>query len=112
MPPFTALPATMGVPSVARTLPAVRNYVDGNAGFYPHPYYIIGVTKDNTGAPLGSCVLVLFRTADNSIAALGLSDASGNYVFVASPALTHYLVAYKSGSPDVAGTTVNTLIGI
>jgi hypothetical protein len=41
------------------------------------------------------------------------SDANGLYEFryAGQPPTTYYLVAYKAGSPDVAGTTVNTLVG-
>lgn len=76
-------------------------------------YVISGVTKDSTGAALPSCSITLFRTANCSIAAQGvISDAAGNYSIAASPALAHYAVAYLPGSPDRAGTTVNTLVGV
>jgi len=76
---------------------------------------ISGLTKDNTGAVLGNCVVELYLTATNEALAQTTSDANGVFYFqnVArfSPA-THYLVAYKAGSPDVAGTTLNTLTAI
>jgi hypothetical protein len=112
MPTFQGRAQMTGVPNVAGSLPAVRNFADGTAPYFELASVITGVTRDSTGAALGSCPLVLFRTADNSIAALTTSDASGAYRIEASPALTHYLVAYKAGAPDVAGTTVNTLVGI
>lgn len=73
---------------------------------------IFGVTKDSTGAALGSCTVDLFTTTDNVLVATTVSDASGNYEFRGrSTSFTHYVVAYKAGSPDVSGTTVNTLVG-
>ena len=43
---------------------------------------------------------------------VGTSDANGYYEFrTAIPAELYYVVAYKAGAPDVAGTTVNTLTG-
>lgn len=74
---------------------------------------IYGVTKDSTGAVLGSCAVDLYRTADDVVMDRATSDASGNYEFrSASLTTTYYIVAYKAGSPDVAGTTVNTLVGV
>jgi hypothetical protein len=40
-----------------------------------------------------------------------VSDGSGNYSLICAGSGTFYVVAYKAGGPDVAGTTVNTLIG-
>lgn len=75
--------------------------------------YIAGVTKDSTGAALGGCTVKLFRTSDDVWIATTTSDGSGNYSFtVPNTATTYYVVAYKAGSPDVTGTTVNTLLGV
>ena len=72
---------------------------------------IYGVTKDSAGAVLGNCVVDLFRTATDVLVESTVSDGSGNYSFLtATPAAQHYVVAYKAGAPDVAGTTVNTLV--
>lgn len=98
-----------GVPNTPG-LPAVRSFGEVVAAF-EYPYAIAGVTKDSAGAPLASCAVVVFRTGDNSVAAQGSSDGSGNYSLGASNSIPHYVVAYKPGSPDVAGTTVNTLTG-
>lgn len=103
--------AGAGVPNVARSMPAVRSFADGVAPVFDLPYTVRGVTKDSTGAALGSCTVHLLRTADDSEAGLVTSDASGVYRVDASPAIMHYAVAYKAGAPDVAGTTVNTLVG-
>lgn len=98
-----------GVPNTM-ALPPVRGFTE-NTPIFEHPYFISGVTRDANGNAIGNCIVILFRTADNSIAAITVSDASGNYVIVASQALQHYAVAYLAGSPDVFGTTVNTLVG-
>lgn len=92
-------------------MPAVRSFADGTAPCFEYPFAIVGVTKDSTGAALASCRVVLFRTADDSIAAQTVSDGSGNYRVDASPAIAHYAVAYKAGAPDVSGVTINTLVG-
>jgi len=109
MPPFAGNRGTLGVPST-KTLVPVRSF-RGIPIMGPDQHFTItGVTRDSTGAALGSCVVDLFRTVDDSVAGRTVSDASGNYKIEATPALTHYAVAYKAGSPDVAGTTVNTLV--
>jgi hypothetical protein len=82
---------------------------------YPPTYFrITGTTKDSTGAALGSCVVDWFNTADDTKIDTTTSDANGLFEFrsAGQPPNAYYLVAYKSGSPDVAGTTTNTLTGI
>lgn len=78
------------------------------------PHYITGVTKDSAGAVLGSCTVRLFRTSDDALIATTTSDAStGAYSFTVGDTLTQYWIeAYKSGSPDVAGTTVRTVVAV
>ena len=72
---------------------------------------VTGVTKDSTSTPLGSVTVSLFLTSTNALLGTTISDGSGNYAFpLFSPVGPFYLVAYKAGSPDVAGTTVNTLV--
>ena len=86
-------------------------------GFVPLPivqYVISGVTKDSTGAILGSCNVQLFETITDQYISDTTSDATtGAYTFrnVSPMSRAYYIVAYKAGSPDVAGTTVNTLVG-
>lgn len=70
---------------------------------------ITGITRDSAGNPLGTCVVQCFRTADDYFIAQTTSDSSGAFAVVATGTGPFYLVAYKAGSPDVAGTTVNTL---
>lgn len=71
---------------------------------------ITGVTRDSTSAVLGGCVVQLFRTIDDLLMGEAVSDATtGYYTLSAVGPGPFYIVAYKAGSPDVAGTTVNTL---
>ena len=74
--------------------------------------FISGITKDQNSALLGSCVLKLFLTSNDTLVATTTSDGSGNYTLTFSATITgpFYIVAYKAGSPDVAGTSVNTLV--
>lgn len=72
---------------------------------------ITGVTRDSAGAALGGCTVQLFRTIDDAFRSEVVSDGSGNYVLYPDVTGPFYVVAYKAGAPDVAGTTVNTLVG-
>jgi hypothetical protein len=76
-------------------------------------FKISGVTRDSEGTVLGGCDVHLFRTTDDVEVGQVVSDSStGAYSFtVGSNAEPYYIVAFKAGSPDVSGTTVNTLHG-
>lgn len=71
---------------------------------------IRGVTRDNVGTALGSCLIQCFRTSDDLLVSECFSDAGGYYEAPTQfPGVNHYIVAYKAGSPDFAGTSLNTL---
>ena len=72
--------------------------------------HVLGVTQDSTSTPIGGVTVSLFLTSTNTLLGQTISDGSGNYDFpLFTPVGPFYIVAYKAGSPDVAGTTVNTL---
>lgn len=74
-------------------------------------YGITGLTKDSTKAILGSCIVHQMRTDIDSCVDYTTSGADGSYRLKGGrPGLTYYVVSYKAGGTDVAGTTVNTLI--
>ena len=78
---------------------------------------VVGLTKDSTGAALPSCVVQAFLTSSNvnrsevedTFLGQVTSDLGGYYELCLPVAANVYLVAYKVGSPDLAGTTVNTI---
>jgi hypothetical protein len=73
-----------------------------------------GTSKDNAGVALGNCTVLVFRTSDKSYIGSTVSDASGAYAFAlptGGAAEQYFAISYLAGSPDVAGTTVNTLTG-
>lgn len=73
---------------------------------------IAGVTRNASGAVLPNCIVQLFRTSDDLLMGEQTSDGAGSYSFpVQNDAASYYVVAYLAGAPDVAGTTVNTLVG-
>lgn len=69
---------------------------------------ITGVTRDNTGAALGNCRVMLFTTSDKMLVAEMVSDASGNFTFEVLPGGPYFYVCYLVGPPDKAGTSLNT----
>ena len=73
---------------------------------------ITGNTLDSTGALLGSVVVQGFVTATDAYVGQTVSDANGWYSLPTPYVGQHYIVAYKPGSPDVAGTTVNTIVPV
>lgn len=110
MPTFS-VSCQAGVPNTT-AMPAVRSFQNGDSPSFEYPYSISGTTRDSVGVALAACRVELFRTADDSSVSSVVSDANGKYVIPASKDLQHYLVAYKTGAPDVEGTTVNTLVGV
>jgi hypothetical protein len=76
---------------------------------------ISGITRDSTGAVLGGCTVELYLTATDEPLFKVVSDATtGVFTFTCAryAPRTHYIVAYKAGGTDVAGTTLNTLTGV
>lgn len=85
----------------------------------PARYTVSGVTRTSTGAVLANCTVTLYETESGAVRASTISDANGDYAFDVTgngvdeygAALTFSVRAYLAGAPDVAGTTVNTLVG-
>jgi hypothetical protein len=79
----------------------------------PPPLTLAGVTRDYSGAILGSVRVQLIRTADNAVVATTVSDpTTGAYSFTTVGYGSQYRCdAYLVGSPDRFGTTLNTLQG-
>lgn len=72
---------------------------------------ISGIARGSTGTVLSAATIMAFRTSDNVYISSTTSAADGAYSAPVDTTGTHYLVAYKAGSPDIAGVTVNTLTG-
>lgn len=70
---------------------------------------IIGTTRDSGGSVLGNCIVQGFVTTGDVFVGEMTSDPAGYFEFPTQYTGAHYLVCYKAGSPDVAGTSVNTL---
>lgn len=98
-------------PNFADLYPVASGRAFRSPAFSRQGYTITGVTKDSTGVALGGVTVQLFLTNGDIFVEEKVSDGSGNYSFGAT-AGPYYIVAYKVGAPDVAGTTVNTLTAI
>lgn len=74
--------------------------------------FIKGQCIDISSNPLSGVVVQAFRTSDDTFAGYEVqSRGDGSYDLATNfPGVNHYVVAYLAGSPDRAGTTVNTLI--
>lgn len=73
--------------------------------------FLKGTCRDVSNNPLSGVILQGFRTSNDAPVGIEVqSRADGSYdlptIYGAVP---HYVVAYLPGSPDRAGTTVNTL---
>lgn len=72
---------------------------------------LTGTTRDSAGSPLGNAVVAIYLTAGDVWLRDCTSDLAGYYeAFSQFSGQNHYLLAYKAGAPDVAGTTVTTLV--
>lgn len=71
-----------------------------------------GVSKNAAGEPLGFCQILVFRTEDKSLVAETVSDAAGIWSVPLMKGGPFFLVEYKAGAPDVAGTSLNTLVPV
>lgn len=80
----------------------------------PVTYKIDGYTRDSAGDILGGCTVDIFLASDESKKGSVISDAgTGLYEFTGlSSSGPYYLRAFKSGSPDVFGTTKRTVSGV
>lgn len=110
MPAFRNHNATVGVPNT-RGPHTVRQFSEVPPIFEERNFLITGITKDSAGAALGNCTVRLFNAATNTLEQTTVSDGSGNYSFVVNKTQLYFEVAYLTGAPDVAGTTVRTLAG-
>ena len=71
-----------------------------------------GVTRDQYGAPLAACTVILHKTADDLPVYKGVSDTNGAFLAQSVYAgESHYIVFHKAGAINVYGATDNNLVG-
>jgi hypothetical protein len=74
----------------------------------------VGITKNSAGVALPNCRVDLFKAdATQRYIATTYSDASGAYSFVVGNNSGYFFCrAYLPGSPDLAGTTTDTVVAV
>lgn len=81
----------------------------------PPELNITGITRDGADAPLGNCEVELYtRSTDQTFGtyvARTVSDGGGTFSFRVGPGQVYQHIAYKAGSPNVAGISDRTLVG-
>jgi hypothetical protein len=73
---------------------------------------ISGVTRDNAGAILGTCVAELLQSGGDILTQSTVSDAAGNFKFDNPGSGPFFIRSYKDGSPNLAGVTDRNLIAV
>jgi hypothetical protein len=73
--------------------------------------FIRGVCQDESSVAVANAIVQGFRTSDDFFVGQVQANTDGTYTLATDTiaGTQHYLVAYKPGSPDIAGTTVNTI---
>lgn len=73
---------------------------------------IKGTCVDNADTPVANAIVQGYVTATDAYVGEVTANTSGGYELMTEQltSVPHYLVAYKAGSPDIAGTTVNTIL--
>ena len=84
--------------------PPMRSGANGRLGFN-------GFSRDASGGVISGVTVKCMLTATDTKQSETVSDANGLFVVSTSEAGAHYLIFYKTGVPDLSGTTVNTLLG-
>lgn len=73
--------------------------------------WILGQCLDASGVAIANATVKAFRSSDNYFCGQDVSRMDGLYYCPTQcVGVNHYIVAYKSGSPDIGGRTVNTLV--
>jgi hypothetical protein len=75
-------------------------------------FTLAGVSRDATGAALGFCEVYVLGSDDKLVKAQTISDGSGNYSVTLANNQPVWPIMYKTGSPDVAGAGLNTLVPV
>lgn len=74
--------------------------------------FLRGTCKDSVGTPVANAIVHGFVTATHEFVGEVQANNDGTYSLGVQQLKTtpHFLIAYKPGSPDTVGSTVNTLL--
>lgn len=72
--------------------------------------WILGRCEDASGVAIANATVQAFRSSDDFFCGEAVSRDDGSFACpTPCVGVNTYIVAYKAGSPDIGGTTVNTL---
>ena len=100
----------MGNNNTGGAYQSYETWAFGEGGTY-RPKQISGIIYQSDGVtPQPGAIVELYLTSTNAPVAVATSGQDGSYS-IGTPftGQNHYVVAYLAGTPDVAGTSVNTL---
>jgi hypothetical protein len=90
---------------------SIEQFIQSLSGEVTAAHCIIGVTKDSNRVPIGGCEVKLFRSYDDTFIEKKVSNADGSFTFILQDFTSmYYIVAYRTGAPDLVGASVNTLV--
>jgi hypothetical protein len=80
----------------------------------PARYVLSGITRNSTGTALADCNVEAYEVVSGLLRGATVSNSLGEYLIhvTGGEGLVFFVVAYKAGAPDVAGTSLNTLVGV
>lgn len=84
--------------------PPLPSGANGRLGFN-------GFSRDASGGVIAGVTVKCMLTSTDTKQSEAVSDVNGLFVVSTAEAGGHYLIFYKTGTPDISGTTVNTLLG-
>ncbi len=74
-------------------------------------YTVTGTTRNSRGGILPSVVVSLFTTSTEALISTTTADTNGSFAFTSLASNGPvFMVGYLSGTPDVAGTTLNNIV--
>lgn len=73
-------------------------------------FTLSGNCLDKNGSPVSGATVNVFDTATNTLQGTATSASDGTWTVTLGIAGPLYAAAYHANSPDIAGTTVNTLM--
>ncbi len=70
----------------------------------------VGYTRDQFGSPIGGVTVRCFRTSTDEMVSKVTSDDNGFYIATSPYSDAHFLTVHKAGSPDLSGSSVDTVL--
>lgn len=69
-----------------------------------------GVTRDQYGSAAANCTVRCYRVSTGELVSQVTSDISGTFIATSPYSEAHFLTVHRTGPPDIAGASVDTLV--